>query len=42
VQAAIERLAAKDDRSRSAMIERILKAWLIEHNHLRREADNVD
>lgn len=33
-KAALERAAATDDRSVSSLVERILRAWLIEHGHL--------
>lgn len=32
---ALERAAKADDRSVSSLVERILKAWLIENGHLK-------
>lgn len=34
VKAALERAAAADDRSVSSLVERILRAWLVENGHL--------
>jgi hypothetical protein len=36
---ALERAAKADDRSVSSLVERILKAWLIERGHLRTDQD---
>ena len=33
-KAALERAAAADDRSVSSLVERVLRAWLVEHGHL--------
>jgi len=35
VKAGLERAAAADDRSVSSLAERILRAWLTEHGHMR-------
>jgi hypothetical protein len=35
MKAALERAAKADDRSVSSLVERILKAWLIEHGHMK-------
>lgn len=35
VKAALERAAKADDRSVSSLVTRILRAWLIEHGHLK-------
>ena len=32
---ALERAAKDDDRSVSSLVERVLKAWLTEHGHLK-------
>lgn len=34
VKAALAKAASADDRSMSALAERILKAWLVENGHL--------
>lgn len=34
IKAALERAAVADDRSVSSMVERILRAWLIEKGHI--------
>lgn len=34
VKAALQLAAAADDRSVSSLVERILRAWLIDHGHL--------
>ena len=34
IKAALERAAAADDRSISSLVERILRAWLVENGHL--------
>jgi hypothetical protein len=36
VKAAIEKAAKEDQRSVSVMIERIVRAWLVENGHLPR------
>ena len=38
IKAALERAAAADDRSVSSLVERILRAWLIERGHLAQPA----
>lgn len=35
IKEALERAAKADDRSVSSLVERILKAWLVEHGHLK-------
>jgi hypothetical protein len=34
VKAGLRRAAAADDRSVSSLVERVLRAWLIEHGHM--------
>ena len=38
LKSAIEKAAAAEDRSVSNLVERILKAWLIENGHLQQWA----
>jgi hypothetical protein len=35
VKAGLQHAAAADDRSVSSLVERVLRAWLTEHGHMR-------